>query len=289
LPKQNLCNGDPTQVYDPATGTWENKTAIPLTIFGYKANVVDDKIYVISGGKPTVIGAVVTSATSYVYDPATDSWLELAPIPTPVQAYASAVLDSKIYIIGGGTSELTSNASDLVQIYDIKTNQWINGTSIPTGVYGAGACATSGHFAPKRIYVVGGNLKYSGGGTSADLNPKGTNLNQVYDLETGTWSSAASLPDSRWFLSLVNINDALYAVGGVNASYLLTSINIQATAKYIPAGYDASLLPAPSPSPTPAPSEFTANLPIILGTTVIIVIAATAGLAVYHKKHKKNT
>ena len=134
-----------TQVYDPATNTWENRTSIHTTRYLLQANVVDDKIYVIGGQIPSPLGIVNPSSANDVYDPATDSWSEMKPIPTPVMGYASAVLDNKIYIIGGGTAGGPEYAPiNQVQIFDPKTNQWTNGTPIPTGVCYAGACATQG-------------------------------------------------------------------------------------------------------------------------------------------------
>ncbi len=274
--------GGPTHVYDPTTGSWENSSSLPINLWGYKANVVNDKIYVISGEKPAPLGIFDLSDATYVYDPAADSWSTLASIPTPVSGYASAVVDNKIYIIGGTTGTSGSVVvTDMVQIFDPEKNQWTNCTRIPTGVFQAAACSTSGIFAPKRIYVVGGHY--------------GPNLNQVYDPETAIWSSATSLPDSRWLASLVNVNDALYAVGGLNgttsvpgndwdaAQQLISKTRVQATWKYTPTGYNTN------PSPTPsAPDGYAADLfPIIL--SVLVVIVAVAGLVVYHKKHNKNT
>jgi N-acetylneuraminic acid mutarotase len=276
--------GDLTQVYDPATDTWENRTALPITIYGYQANVVNDKIYVISGGKPAGLSITDPSEATYVYDPTTDSWSTMAPIPTPVDGYASAILDNKIYIIGGGTATgMMENATNIVQIFNPQTNKWTNGTSMPTGVYKAGACSTSGIFAPKRIYVVGGNLYYNTGGILAPTFP-GSDLNQVYDPNTGNWSSAAALPESRWLVPLVNVNDTLYAVGGRNASFVTTYVDTQTTWKYTPTGYN------PSPSPTPsATDDFTTNLfPIIVIALAVIVAVTIAGVAVHHKRPKKN-
>jgi N-acetylneuraminic acid mutarotase len=277
-----VIGGDPTQVYDPATATWENRTSIPATIYRQQANVVDDKIYVIFGQQPSPLSIINPSDINYVYDPAADSWSEMTPIPTPVEGYASAVLDNKLYIIGGGTGTSTpNNATDLVQIFDPETNQWTNGKPIPTGVYKAAACSTSGLIATKRIYVVGGSLRYDGGGLSVDTSAQTvTNLTQVYDAATGSWSLATSIPESRRSFSLINVNDALYAVGGVNGN--------GAIERYIPVEYDESLLITPSPTPTPTPDGYAANIPIAL-SAVIIVIVAIAGLAVYHKKHNKNT
>lgn len=203
---------DPTQVYDPATDTWENRTSIPTTRLVQQANVVDGKIYVIGGQIPSPLGVVNPSSANDVYDPETDSWSKKAPIPTPVMGYASAVLDKKIYIIGGGIpgGAPDFNSTNEVQIFDPKTNEWTNGPSIPTGVAFASACATTGLFAPKRIYVVGGTLIYNWN----RYPPPGTDLNQVYDPETGNWAGATSMPTGRYELTLVNVDDELYAIGG---------------------------------------------------------------------------
>jgi N-acetylneuraminic acid mutarotase len=220
----------PTQVYDPATDTWENKTSIPTTRNGgLQANVVDNKIYVIGGQVPSPLGIINPSNATDVYDPATDSWSKMASIPTAVIGYASAVLNNKIYIIGGGTATaMVRNATNQVQIFDPKTNQWTNGTPIPIGVCYARACATTGVLAPKRIYVIGGTLKYNYQHTS----PPATDMNQVYNPEAGNWSVASSMPTPRCSSTLVNVNDELYIIGGYDSS-----IVVSANEKYTPADF----------------------------------------------------
>jgi N-acetylneuraminic acid mutarotase len=66
-----------------------------------QANVVDDKIYVISGQPLAPYGVVNPVSSNYVYNPETDSWSEMAPIPVPVMGYASVVLEDETYIIRG--------------------------------------------------------------------------------------------------------------------------------------------------------------------------------------------
>jgi hypothetical protein len=79
------------EVYDPVTDTWETKAPMPSAAGWLVANVVDGKIYVLD-----------YSGTNYVYEPATDSWTTKAPVPASAfDGYASAVLDGKIYVIGG--------------------------------------------------------------------------------------------------------------------------------------------------------------------------------------------
>ena len=245
----------PTQVYDPATDTWENRTSIPETK-GVYANVVDDKIYLIGGIYPAFLQQVFASPTNDVYDPETDSWSRMAPMPTPVMGYASAVVDNKIYIIAGGTTTtLPGEPTNKVQIFDPETNQWTNGTSIPTGVCYAKACATTGLLAPKRIYVVGGALNYNLRGR-----PTYIDITQVYDPETDSWSVAASTPITFTSFALVNVNDELYAVGlyrDPTGDYFAPSF--PASAKYTPLGYIPEF-----------PSWII--LPLLLTSTLLIIL-----------------
>ena len=248
----------PTQVYDPVTDTWENRTSIPTTRSGLQANVVDGKIYVIGGQIPSALGVINPSSANDVYDPATDSWSKMVSIPTPVMGYASAVLDNKIYIIGGGnTGGPDYSPINQVQIFDPKTNQWTNGTPIPTGIVSARACATTGLSAPKRIYVIGGALTYS-----FRYAATGIDLNQVYDPETDTWTTSTPMPTPRWALGVAVVNDELYAIGGKNGdNYLYVN------EKYTPIGY----------------------IPEFPSWTILpLLLAATLAAIIYRKKlHRK--
>ena len=69
---------------------------MPTARAGMQANVVNGKIYVIGGEESDGVVAV-----NEVYHPVTDTWSTKTSIPTPVSAYASAVVDEKIYVIGG--------------------------------------------------------------------------------------------------------------------------------------------------------------------------------------------
>jgi hypothetical protein len=203
------------EVYDPATDTWENKSSMPTPRFSVVANVVGEKIYVI-GGAP----GVKSNPTNLneVYDPATDTWETKAPIPDPKSAYNSAVVDNKIYVIG-----------DLTQIYDPETNIWSLGEPPPTLINGA-VCATTGLHAPKRIYLLGGNLPH--GNT--------TNLNQIYNPEDNTWTVGTPMTYDRAGLAIANVNDTLYALGGSHLRWYDTPVSPQDVAfneHYVPLGY----------------------------------------------------
>ena len=214
------------EVYDPATDTWETKAAMPTARVGLKANVVNDKIYLI-GGYPN-------RTFNEVYDPTMDSWSTKEPMPTGASYYASAVFDNEIYFIGGYGS------GSLNQIYNPETNKWRLGAPAPSGVTDGAAGATIGVNAPRRIYVLGvPNFMYQ------DAPP-----NRIYDPKSDTWALGADVPTNRLNFGVAVVNDTLYAIGGTIRNYLhelsdaiFTATPSAVNEQYMPLGYG---LPDPS-------------------------------------------
>ena len=194
--------GKTTEIYDPETDMWEtNKTVMPTFRREMEANVVNGKIFVIGGDLADVIFPIVISSVTEVYDPATDSWVTPASIPYGVRLYASAVVDGKIYVIGG---EYDYGGSTFNQIYDAENDTWSQGAPVPVNTWGAAAGATTGVKAAKRIYVVGGE-----GGFGEPLS-----LNLVYDPQMGTWINGSSLPTARICPTVAVVDDSIYVIGG---------------------------------------------------------------------------
>ncbi len=293
------------EIYDPLTDTWESKKPMPTNRSQLSANVVNGKIYLIGGRTG---GQYSTADLNEVYDPETDSWTTKAPIPYPVVLYASAVVDNKIYIMGGQDEFADPMNLDIVQIYDPSTDTWSFGAPMPIVVWQAAAGSTTGVWAPKTIYVIGG---------LPDSSLFGTNINQVYNPENDSWTLGASMPTPRFNLAVGVVNDTLYALGGASFA------NFQGTAYtanelYIPFGYEGPLPPywspppSPSPSPTTSPTQSPSSTPTqtpspspsgqptetpepqpkpfpttLLIATAVLIIIVFAGLLVYFKKRKR--
>ena len=274
--------GSPTLIYDPSANSWATGNSIPESIEGGQAVVVGEKIYVIGGNYQTLTSNffVIPSNSTHVYDPETNSWSTMAPVPVPVIGCALAVLDNKIYVIGGGPQSYgTANASSMVQIFDPAQNIWTMGASLPNGVYGAAACATSGTLVPKGIYVVGGNFFYAN--TAFDTYQSGgenVRLNQVYAPENNSWSLAAPMTYPCYGGSLVNLNDTLFIIGASKFTF-----------KYIPDGYPVNLLSSDLSSPTSIIQINNGNNAVNLALNGNITIYQMSNIAISTDYHKNST
>ena len=109
--------------YDPATNTWVAGALSPHFHKNGAAGVIDGKFYVAGG-----LGVVDLD----VYDPATNSWKTLAPLPTAGRAIGAA-LGGKLFVTSSGNmfgDEVHS------YVYNPATNTWKTRAS-PTWGHGA--------------------------------------------------------------------------------------------------------------------------------------------------------
>jgi hypothetical protein len=134
--------------------------------------------------------------------PAADSWETKAPMPTARGGAAVAALNGRMYVATGfGFSGLTN----AVEAYDPATDMWSTKAPIPTARAYAGAAAIAG-----KLYVVGGCL-------FNDCRIGTTNILEIYDSATDTWSSGAPMQTARHAFAIGAIGGKLYVAGGRQA------------------------------------------------------------------------
>ncbi|MDR2707925.1 MAG: hypothetical protein LBB87_04190 [Nitrososphaerota archaeon] len=198
------------EVYDTISDTWETVTSMPTPRADLSANIVDGKIYLM-GGKTYSSGTPNhgQTAITQMYDVATDTWSTNTSMPMALQGYASTVIDSKIYVIGGTRQSVSGvdSAVSTLQIYDTQTGVWVNGSSLNTPDSYGSAVVTSGVMAPSMIYYIGG---YSMGSFS--------DKTWIYNVEEDSWSEGAKMSTPRAYFGLAVVNDVIYAVGGFDGS-----------------------------------------------------------------------
>jgi hypothetical protein len=139
---------------------------------------------------------VVGGDGTAAYDPATDAWTTKAPMPLPQQVSAGAI-NGILYAVGG----LCGGSSCPVQAYDPATDTWTTKAPMPTARYGMGVGVVNG-----LLYAVGGY------GLPPLPNTQVATV-EAYDPTTDTWTTKASLPGAQNYPGVGVINGALYSVG----------------------------------------------------------------------------
>ena len=59
-----------------------------------------------------------------LFDIATQTWSEVAPMSAARTAASAVACNEAIYVLGGYNATVTQQRFDLVESYDIKSNQW---------------------------------------------------------------------------------------------------------------------------------------------------------------------
>jgi N-acetylneuraminic acid mutarotase len=127
---------------------------------------------------------------------AEDSWALKAPMQVARSSLRVAVVNGKIYAIGGGAENGVVGTNEE---YDPATDTWTLKTPMPTPrEYFATAVYQN------KIYCIGGS-------TSSGV----TGINEVYDPTTDTWENKTSMPTAR-ILGPANVaGGKIYLIGGL--------------------------------------------------------------------------
>jgi len=159
---------------------------------------VNGKIYAIGGES-----GPNTLDTNEMFDPATNKWITKASMLTAMSGFAVAVHEDKIYAIGGVT-----------QVYDTKSDKWSWAWPIPTSRSWHSASVVDG-----KIYVIGGSQMPTYG-----LVP--LSVNEVYDPETGSWTSKTPLPVPVYGHASVVVNNKIYIISGITNNMISNLVQI---------------------------------------------------------------
>jgi len=144
------------ECYDPLKNTWEFKMPMSRRRILFAAVLGrDNKIYIFGGGDKSdkTTGKRLVYNTTEVYDPETDTWGYLAPMPEPRFSVSGALgADGRIYIMGGSQGQRGSPPLKDVFIYDPVADTWEKGPSMQLPRSTLAAVSTP----DGKIYAIGG-------------------------------------------------------------------------------------------------------------------------------------
>ncbi|RIV37283.1 peptidase S8 [Micromonospora radicis] len=183
--------------YDPGADAWAALPDLPTARSKPAAAAVGDKLYVI-GGWGADDGTV---ATVDVFDPATGGWSTVpgATNPAPVAAAGAAVLDGKVYLVGG-CADATCTDSDKLVVFDPGSATFRTAASYPHPVSWL-SCGGIG----AAVYCAGG----TGSTEYTDA--------YRYDPAADAWSPLPSMPLELWGSQYAAAGGLLVLAGGVTA------------------------------------------------------------------------
>ena len=154
-----------------------------------------------------VVGIVAAVALGGGRAKADTIWIRKADMPTPRYMHTSAVVDGKIYVIGGRPSEGTGPRFSTVEEFDPVTNTWTRKTDMPIARAALSSSVVNG-----RIYAIGGG------------SDDGHSIVEEYDPVKDIWTRKADMPTGRWSLATCATNGKIYAFGGLISSSPILSI-----------------------------------------------------------------
>ena len=132
-------------------------------------------------------------------DPAENTWVTKAPMHVARSNLGVAVVNSKIYAIGGSVGNGVVTGAN--EEYDPERDTWTLRKSMPTPQSDFGV-----EVYQDKIYCIGGAV------------------NEVYDPATDTWEKRAPLPTPRTSFVTVVYNDRIYVIGGMRGpAYMRTT------------------------------------------------------------------
>ena len=197
----------PTAVDGQAgSGKWMIVADVPVPRLGGAAAVVAEKLHLFGGvnmNPHTPEGQDKAQAVDlhHVYDPATNTWTEKAPMPDKKGWPAIAVWKGNIYLFGGDNKAIDRSMTTTSWMYDPKTDTYRDIAPLPHPRSYCYAVAVGDH-----IYIFGARTLRSDG--EADRSTF------RYDPRRDTYERMADMPEGARFIVHGCYHGCIYAVHG---------------------------------------------------------------------------
>ena len=138
-----------TEVFDGKA--WHDRADIPVA--GDHLAAVSDRDYLYAVGGRRIKSSNNTNAVQR-YDPATDRWTTLTPLPKPLSGTGAAIIGGQLLVAGGENT--TPTVVSTVQAYDLTapTATWTTEPSLPLARHGLAVAAIS-----NTLYAIGGSTQ----------------------------------------------------------------------------------------------------------------------------------
>ncbi|KAH3909979.1 hypothetical protein HBH56_154840 [Parastagonospora nodorum] len=197
---------DWVEVFNVEKNSWRNASSLPEPLTHLNSIGVNGRLYVL-GAMEVVDSFWNGTRKSWEYDPITDKWSDLPPIPdVPRGASAIDAYENTIYIAGGSPwlslTGASAESTTAVSAFNIETRTWTSLPDLPEPRDHFGGAIKDGVF-----YVTGGRSK---------------GVQNVHDdtfaldlkSENSTWVTKAKMPTARGGQLTSSVGSIVYTFGG---------------------------------------------------------------------------
>lgn len=180
------------------SGFWATKVHLPGELTDHAAiGYNEDSVYIIGGAKAD--GNITKEV--WLYDTIFQKYTQMSSMPEPRYRFGAALLNNKIYVVGGRNNINDTNEAMVKStfIYDTQNDKWSAGKD--SLEYHSDTCADSLN---GKVYMVGGygeNYSY-------------LSIAEVYDPVKDQWSQLPDMPTARGDLMCVAVAGEMYVLGG---------------------------------------------------------------------------
>ena len=189
-------DGNNLEVWIPDAGKWEDLPVPLLGCYDYRRLLaVGSKLYVLGcdgcDGNDDQRGMF---AGTQVFDTTSSTWTRLPNMSYDRQCFECAVLNDRIYAVGGSEDDEDTDVAEVLDVINAGTWMTLPPLSTPRRGFELVALAD-------RIYAVGGD-----GLASAE----------VFDPAEGHWRALPPMSTPRFTFGAVTVDNKLYVIGGAD-------------------------------------------------------------------------
>lgn len=185
---------DDFDVYDPATGRWSPRPALPAGLERFAMAASGGRLYV-AGGYSAESGSEPVAAV-WSYDPQANLWRSEPEMPGAKASFSMLSHDGRLYAFGG------EDGSPGLFVHDPETLEW-SALPAPEAINRRGAAAAA----------LGGEFWFIGGAKDGTA----TARVDIYDPVVGQWRRGPDLPEPRAGHAAAALEDAIHVFGGRSA------------------------------------------------------------------------
>ncbi|XP_028594720.2 kelch-like protein 31 [Podarcis muralis] len=125
--------------YDPATDSWRDGAWLSSPRGWHCAATLADRAYVLGGSQLGPRGERVDVIPVECYNPSTNQWSHMAPLPTGLSMAGVATLGGQILVVGGW-NESGKKYQKSIHAYNPDLNEWTEEGELSEGTVGVSCC-----------------------------------------------------------------------------------------------------------------------------------------------------